>query len=90
MKLNLLSIEGSRAYEKQNDVVPIRARTHYLTEQFLHYLTKIDLDGSSKLVICFRKSQKTQKSMSVTHIFMYQSIMLIKMYWIGFGRWSRI
>lgn len=61
MKLNLLSIEGSRAYEKQNDVVPIRARTHYLTEQFLHYLTKIDLDGSSKLVICFEEKPKDTK-----------------------------
>lgn len=61
MRLNLLSIEGNRAYEKRNDVVPIRARTHYLTEQFLYYLPKMDLDGSGKLVICFEEKPEDKE-----------------------------
>lgn len=61
MKLSLLSIEGNRAYEKQNDILPIRARTHYLTEQFLYYLSRIDLDGSGKLVICFEEKPEDKE-----------------------------
>lgn len=61
MKLNLLSIEGNRKYEKMNDVMSIRAQTHYLTEQFLYFFSKMDLDGSSKLVICFEEKPKEKK-----------------------------
>lgn len=61
MRLNMLLIEGNREYEKMNDVIPIRARTHYLTEQFLYFFSKIDLDGNSKLVICFEEKPKDKK-----------------------------
>lgn len=44
MKLVQLTIENSQKSA-------IRARAHYITEQFLYFFNKIDLDGSSKLVI---------------------------------------
>lgn len=53
MKLNQLSIEGNAEHEKKNNTMSIRAMTYYITEIFMHFLLKIDLDGSGKLVIYF-------------------------------------
>lgn len=44
MKLAQLTIENSQKNA-------IRAKAHYITEQFLYFFNKIDLDGNSKLVI---------------------------------------
>ncbi|MBQ3546097.1 MAG: hypothetical protein IJA34_14115 [Lachnospiraceae bacterium] len=60
MKLSMLSIEGNNEHEKKNDIMSIRTRTYYITEIFMHFLGKIDLDGNDKLVIQFYERPKSE------------------------------
>lgn len=60
MKLNMLVLEGDRGYEKLNDVIPISFQSYHISELFMHFLPKIDLDGSSKLVIYFKEKEESE------------------------------
>lgn len=60
MKLSMLEIEGNKEQEKKNDTMSIRTRTYYITEIFMHFLGKIDLDGNDKLVIKFYERSKSE------------------------------
>lgn len=60
-KLALLVIEGDREYEKTHKVIPVNWQAFHVIEIFMHFLPKIDLDGSSKLSILFRKKKDTEQ-----------------------------
>ena len=60
-KLSILVIEGDRDYEKTHNVVPVNWQAFHVIEIFMHFLPRIDLDGSSKLSILFRKKKDTEQ-----------------------------
>ena len=60
-KLALLVIEGDRNYQKANNVIWVNQQAFHVIEKFMFFLPKIDLDGSSKLTIFFKK-RKIQSS----------------------------
>ncbi len=53
-KLTILVLEGDRQNEKVNNVKPISFQAYHVIEIFMSCLPKIELDGSSKLVIYFK------------------------------------
>lgn len=61
MKLNMLVIEGNKRAEKVNDLEPVRFQSYHVVEIFMFFLSKIDLDGSSKLTIYFEKRPSNKK-----------------------------
>lgn len=61
MKLNMLVVEGNKKAEKENDLEPIRFQAYHVVEIFMSFLSKIDLDGSSKLTIHFEEKPSNKK-----------------------------
>lgn len=60
-KFALLVIEGDKNFEKTHNVIPVIWQAFHVIEIFMHYLPKIDLDGSSKLCILFREKKDTEQ-----------------------------
>lgn len=60
-KLALLVIEGDKNFEKMHNVIPVNWQAFHVIEIFMHFWPKIDLDGSSKLSILFRKKKDTEQ-----------------------------
>lgn len=60
-KLALLVIEGDKNFEKTHNVIPVNWQAFHVIEIFMHFWPRIDLDGSSKLSICFRKKKDTEQ-----------------------------
>lgn len=59
--LNYLEVQGNENYEKTHNVVPVKFQTHHISEMLMHFLGRIDLDRSTKLVIYLKeKPQKEQ------------------------------
>lgn len=59
-KLALLCLEGDRGYEKAHDFW-VNQRAFHIIEIFMHYLPRIDLDGSSKLTIFFKEIKESER-----------------------------
>lgn len=53
--LNTIVIEGDKNDKNKNNLTPVKFQTHHIIEIFMHFLPKIDLDGSTKLTIRFAK-----------------------------------
>ena len=68
-KLSILVIEGDRDYEKTHNVVPVNWQAFNVIETFMHFLPKMDLDGSSKLSILFRKKKDTEQQYTQSDYF---------------------
>lgn len=60
-KLALLVIEGDRNYQKANNVIWVNQQAFHVIEIFMFFLPKIDLDGSSKLTIFFKKRKDSEQ-----------------------------
>ena len=69
MKLNMLVIEGNKKAEKVNNVIPIRVQAYHVVEIFMSFLSKIDLDGSSKLTIHFEERPSNNKTYTCDNYF---------------------
>ena len=59
-KFALLCLEGDRSYEKAHDFW-VNQRAFHVTEVFMHFLPRIDLDGSSKLTIFFKPIKENER-----------------------------
>ena len=59
-KFALLCLEGDRNYEKAHDFW-VNQRAFHVIEIFMHYLPRIDLDGSSKLTIFFKPIKENER-----------------------------
>lgn len=68
-KLSILVIEGDRDYEKTHNVIPVNWQAFNVIETFMHFLPKMDLDGSSKLSILFRKKKYTEQQYTQSDYF---------------------
>lgn len=68
-KFSILVIEGDRDYEKTHNVVPVNWQAFNVIETFMHFLPKMDLDGSSKLSILFRKKKDTEQQYTQSDYF---------------------
>ncbi len=60
-KLTVLVLEGDKRNEKVNNVKPINFQAYHIIEIFMSYLPKIELDGSSKLVIHFKSKPDNEE-----------------------------
>lgn len=60
MKLSILSIEGDK-YEEKKRKFPIIWQAYHIKEIFMHFLPKIEIDGSSKIVIYFKDKPISEK-----------------------------
>jgi len=58
MKLNQLIVQGNKKLEKNSGLKPLFWKFHHITELFIEFLPKIDIDGSSKIVIYADKNQQ--------------------------------
>lgn len=59
--LTILSIEGDRQSEKASNVIPINFQSYHIIEIFMNYFPKLELDGSSKLVIYFKEKPDNEE-----------------------------
>ena len=59
-KFALLCLEGDRSYEKAHDFW-VNQRAFHVIEIFMHYLPRIDLDGSRKLTIFFKEIKEHER-----------------------------
>ena len=59
-KFALLCLEGDRSYEKAHDFW-VNQRAFHVIAVFMHYLPRIDLDGSSKLTIFFKSIKENER-----------------------------
>lgn len=61
MKLSKLVLEGDKKIEKLNKANPINFQSYHVTEIFMNFLPKIDLDGNDKLVIYFKEKPEFEE-----------------------------
>ena len=59
-KFAILCLEGDRSYEKTHDFW-VNQRAFHVIEVFMRFLPKIDLDGSSKLTIFFKRIEQREQ-----------------------------
>lgn len=59
--LTILSIEGDRQNEIASNVMPINFQSYHIIEIFMNYFPKLELDGSSKLVIYFKEKPDNEE-----------------------------
>lgn len=59
-KFALLCLEGDKKYGKEHDFW-VNQRAFHVIEVFMHFLPKIDLDGSSKLTIYFKEKKDNER-----------------------------
>ena len=52
--LNLIVVESDKAFTEKNKIQPVNFQMHHVLEMFMYYLSKVDLDGSTKLTIYFK------------------------------------
>lgn len=58
MLLKKIILEGDSKYERANKLIPIRWKSHYITELFMELCPKIELDGNGKLTIFATRNRR--------------------------------
>ncbi|MEN1990397.1 hypothetical protein [Paenibacillus hubeiensis] len=58
MKLKTIILQGDSKYEKENQLFPIRWKSHHVTELFMELFPDIELDGNRQLTILATRDRR--------------------------------
>lgn len=75
--IKMLVIEGDKDYEAANNLTPAKFQTHHIVEMLMCFLSSLDLDGSTKIIIRYSEPPDNES--------IYNCIKPMRISWIYVG-----